>query len=75
LAETGVPFDSFERGVADGDSGTWRNAASRSAMADDIVHLRVDTAGLKPGHYSASITVSSWQVLKPVNIEVELTVN
>jgi len=46
-----------------------------SAMADDIVHLRVDTAGLKPGHYSASITVSSWQVLKPVNIEVELTVN
>jgi Putative Ig domain/Viral BACON domain len=46
-----------------------------SAMADDIVHLRVDTAGLKPGHYSASITVSSWQVLVPVNVEVELTVN
>lgn len=46
-----------------------------SAMADDIVHLRVDTAGLKPGHYSASITVSSWQALEPVRVRVELTVD
>jgi hypothetical protein len=46
-----------------------------SAMADDIVHVRVDTTGLKPGHYLASITVSSWQVLQPVRVEVELTVN
>jgi hypothetical protein len=46
-----------------------------SAMADDIVHLRVETIGLKPGRYPATITVSSWQVLQPVNVEVELTVN
>ncbi|HTB11714.1 MAG TPA: putative Ig domain-containing protein [Bryobacteraceae bacterium] len=46
-----------------------------SAMADDIAHLRVDTTGLKPGHYTASITISSWQVLKPVRVDVELIVN
>jgi hypothetical protein len=46
-----------------------------SAMTDDIVHLRVDTTGLKPGHYSVTITVSSWQVLQPVRVEVELTVH
>jgi hypothetical protein len=46
-----------------------------SAMAFDLVHLRVDTVGIKPGHYSTSIEVSSWQVLQPVRMEVELTVN
>jgi putative Ig domain-containing protein len=46
-----------------------------SAMAYDFVHLRVDTVGIKPGHYSASIEVSSWQVLQPVRVEVELTIN
>jgi hypothetical protein len=46
-----------------------------SAMAHDIVNLRVDSTGLKPGDYTASITVSSWQVLEPVRIEVDLTVN
>ena len=46
-----------------------------SAMADDIVHVAIDTVGLKPGHYTASITVSSWQVLEPVRVEVELTLN
>jgi hypothetical protein len=46
-----------------------------SALTDDRVHLRVDTTGIKPGHYSGSITVSSWQVLEPVRVEVELTVN
>jgi hypothetical protein len=46
-----------------------------SAMADDIVHLGVDSAGLKPGHYTASIAVSSWQALEAVHVEVELTVN
>ena len=46
-----------------------------SAMADDIVHLRVDATGLKSGRYSASISISSWQVLEPVGVEVELTVN
>jgi len=45
-----------------------------SAMADDIVHLRVDSTGLKPDHYQATITVSSWQALQPVLIEVMLTV-
>jgi hypothetical protein len=46
-----------------------------SAMADDIVHLRVDAAELKPGHYSASIMVSSWQALEPVRVEIEWTFN
>jgi hypothetical protein len=46
-----------------------------AAMAHDTVHLRVETSGLKPGHYSASITISSWQVLNPVRVEVELTVS
>ena len=46
-----------------------------SAMAEDIVHVRVDTVGLKPGHYTASIAVSSWQALEPVRVEVELTGN
>jgi hypothetical protein len=46
-----------------------------SGMAADIVHLRVDTTALKPGKYSATILVSGWQVLEPVRVEVELTVN
>lgn len=46
-----------------------------SAMAEDIVHVRVDTVGLKPGHYKASIAVSAWQALEPVRVEVEVTVN
>jgi hypothetical protein len=46
-----------------------------SGMADDIVHLSVSTIGLKPGRYSATITVSSWQALEPVRVEVELKVN
>ncbi len=46
-----------------------------SALAHDVVHVRVDTVGLKPGHYTASITVSSWQALEPVRVEVELKVN
>jgi hypothetical protein len=46
-----------------------------SAMAQDIVHVRVDTVGLKPGHYSASITVSCWQMAQPARIDVELVVN
>lgn len=46
-----------------------------SAMADDIVHLRIDTVGLKPGKYNATVIVSAWQALEPVSVEVELTVN
>jgi hypothetical protein len=46
-----------------------------SGMADDIVHLRIDATGLKPGNFTASITVSSWQALEPVRVAVELTVN
>jgi len=45
-----------------------------SAMAEDLVHVRVNTVGLKAGHYAASIAVSSWQGLEPVRVEVELTV-
>ncbi len=46
-----------------------------SAMAEDIVNVRVDTVGLKPGRYKASIAISAWQALEPVRVEVELTVN
>jgi hypothetical protein len=46
-----------------------------SAMAHDIVHVRVDTAGLKPDRYNATITVSSWQALQPAQVDVALTVN
>jgi hypothetical protein len=46
-----------------------------SAMADDIVHLHIDVAGLKPDHYHAIVTVSSWQALQPVRVQVTLTVN
>jgi hypothetical protein len=46
-----------------------------SGMAEDIVHVAIDTVGLKPGHYTGSITVSSWQVLEPVRVAVELTLN
>jgi hypothetical protein len=46
-----------------------------SAMGNDTVHLHVNTVGLKPGHYSTFIKVSSWQALQPVQVEVELTVN
>jgi hypothetical protein len=46
-----------------------------AGMAHDLVHLRVDVLGLKPGHYHASITVSCWQMAQPARIEVELVVN
>jgi hypothetical protein len=45
-----------------------------SAMAEDIAHLSVDTTGLKPDHYNATITVSSWQALRPIQVDVSLTV-
>jgi Putative Ig domain len=46
-----------------------------AALTHDIVHLRVDTAGLKEGKYSGSIVVSSWQALEPVRVEIELTIH
>jgi hypothetical protein len=46
-----------------------------AGMAHDLVHLRVDVLGLKPGHYNASITVSCWQMAQPARIDVELVVN
>jgi hypothetical protein len=51
-----------------------RTPREGSAMASDIVHLHVDTTGLKPGKYQVSVSVSSWQALKPVRIDVELEV-
>jgi hypothetical protein len=45
-----------------------------SGMAEDVAHLRVDTTGLKAGNYKTTITISSWQALRPVRVEVELTV-
>jgi hypothetical protein len=63
-------------------SAAWLTAAPEhgttprqgSAMSHDVVHVRVDTTGLKPDHYKATITVSSWQALQPVEVEVALTV-
>lgn len=55
------------------DNGT--TPREGSAMAGDTVHLHVDTTGLKPGHYTAWILVSSWQALQPVRVDVDLTVN
>ena len=46
-----------------------------SGMAYDIVHLTVSSVGLKAGHYTASISVSSWQAVQPVKVDVDLTVN
>ena len=46
-----------------------------SAMTEDVVHLRIDATALKPGHYVTSVTVSSWQALQPMEVEVALTVN
>ncbi len=55
------------------DNGT--TPREGSGMAADIVHLRVDPTGLKPGHYTAWILVSSWQALQPCRVDVDLTVN
>ena len=65
--------------VTDGD---WLKAAPEhgitpregSAMSDDPVHIRVDGSQLKPGHYSAIVTISARQALSAPNIAVELTV-
>jgi hypothetical protein len=51
-----------------------RTPREGSAMASDIVHLHADTTGLKPGKYQASVTLSSWQALRPVRIDVEIEV-
>ena len=45
-----------------------------SAMSEDIVHLHIDTVGLKPGRYAATVTVSSWEALEAPKIEVVLVV-
>jgi hypothetical protein len=45
-----------------------------SAMGDDPVHIRVDGSQLKPGHYSAIVTISAWQALSGSNVAVDLTV-
>lgn len=45
-----------------------------SALTEDVAHLRVDTTGLKAGHYVTTMTISSWQALQPVRVDVELTV-
>src|SRR5712691_7889746 len=63
-------------------SGDWLRVAPEhgftpragSAMAEDQVHVRVETAGLKPGHYSATIAISAWQALNAPVVTVELTV-
>lgn len=55
------------------EHGATPNAGS--AMVHDVVHVHVDTVGLKPGNYTATITVSSWQALQPVRAEVDLIVH
>jgi hypothetical protein len=45
-----------------------------SAMDEDQVHVRIDTSRLKPGHYSAALSVSAWQAPSPSPIAVDLSV-
>jgi hypothetical protein len=45
-----------------------------SAMDDDQVHIRIDTTGLKPGHYAATLSVSAWQALPPSPVAIDLNV-
>jgi BACON domain-containing protein len=46
-----------------------------SALAEDLVRVRVDPGRMKPGHYSGSLTISAWQALEAPQVTVELTVN
>jgi hypothetical protein len=45
-----------------------------SAVTGDVVHVRVDPGGLKPGHYSATIAISAWQAMDTPLVRIELTV-
>jgi hypothetical protein len=45
-----------------------------SALTADDVVVAVDPAALKPGHYSARITVTAWQALEAPTVAVELEV-
>jgi hypothetical protein len=45
-----------------------------SALVADDILVSVDPATLKPGHYSALITVSAWQALGAPTISVEFNV-
>lgn len=45
-----------------------------SALTADDVLVIVDTASLKPGHYSAIVTVAAWQALEARTLAVELEV-
>ena len=46
-----------------------------SALAEDRVTVAVDPGALKPGHYSATITISAWQALEAPTVPVELDVS
>jgi len=41
---------------------------------EDVFHVRVDASKLKPGHYSATLTISAWQAAASPGVSVALTV-
>jgi len=45
-----------------------------SALTGDDAVISVDAAGLKPGHYSATIAVDAWEVLNAARLSVEFNV-
>ncbi len=49
-------------------------ARETSALTADEVVVSVDPGALKPGHYSATITVAAWQALDAPTVDVELEV-
>jgi len=45
-----------------------------SALTGDDAVVSVDPAGMKPGHYSATIVIDAWQALGAAHLNVELEV-
>jgi len=55
-------------------SGDWVKVAPQSGYTpEDIVHVRVDASGLKPGHYSATLTFSAWEASASPTVSIALT--
>jgi len=48
--------------------------ADGPAAPEDRVRVRVDARPLRPGHYSASITISAWQAVAAPTVAVDLVV-
>ncbi len=68
---TGVPGDTPWVKISPLHGFTPRES---SALAADDVVVTVNPAGLKPGHYSAQISISAWQAMVAPTVRVELEV-